>query len=266
LTGGAATICLRRRAAAQRRCDGLSLLDREAVRRLPTPGRGRGSARKGEGKAGKMIKLWGYFRSTAAYRVRIGLNLKGLAHERDYVHLAKGEHLGGAFKALNPQQLLPVLEVEEAGGRHVLIQSMAILEYLDETHPSPPFLPKGALARAQVRGIADIVACDIHPVNNLRVLKYLRGPMGQNEAAVNAWVAHWIAAGFEAIETLIEGEAFCFGDRPTLADICLVPQLFNARRFKVDLAPYPKICTVEKSCAGLAAFADAHPAKQPDAE
>ena len=213
-----------------------------------------------------MIKLWGYFRSTAAYRVRIGLNLKGLKHERDYIHLAKGEHLGDAFKALNPQRLLPVLEVEEAGKRHALIQSMAILEYLDETHPAPPFLPEGALARAQARGAAHIVACDIHPVNNLRVLKYLRGTLGQDEAAVNAWIAHWIAAGFDAIEALIEGRRFCFGDRPTLADICLVPQLFNARRFKVDLAPYPKICTVEESCAGLAAFADAHPAKQPDAE
>jgi len=213
-----------------------------------------------------MIKLWGYFRSTAAYRVRIGLNLKGLEHERDYVHLSKGEHLGEAFKALNPQQLLPVLEVDEAGARHVLIQSMAILEYLDETHPSPPFLPKGALARAQVRGIADIVACDIHPVNNLRVLKYLRGPLGQDEAAVNAWVAHWMDAGFEAIEALITGDGFCFGDQPTLADICLVPQLFNAKRFKVDLEPYPKIRAVEERCSSLAAFADAHPAKQPDAE
>jgi maleylacetoacetate isomerase len=213
-----------------------------------------------------MIKLWGYFRSTAAYRVRIGLNLKGLEHERDYVHLAKGEHLSDTFKALNPQQLLPVLEVDEAGARHALIQSMAILEYLDETHPTPPFLPRGALARAQVRGLADIIACDVHPVNNLRVLKYLRGPLGQEEAAVNAWVAHWIAAGFEAIEALIPGGDFCHGDHPTLADICLVPQIFNARRFKVDLAPYPKICKVEAHCAGLAAFAEAHPTEQPDAE
>ena len=213
-----------------------------------------------------MIKFWGYFRSTAAYRVRIGLNLKGLEHECDYVHLAKGEHFGDAFKALNPQQLVPVLEVDEGGTRHALIQSMAILEYLDETHPTPPFLPEGAVLRARVRGVADIVACDIHPVNNLRVLKYLRGPLGQDEAAVNAWIAHWIAAGFEAIEALIEGERFCFGDQPTLADICLVPQIFNARRFEVDLTPYPKIRAVEERCGEMAAFADAHPAKQPDAE
>lgn len=213
-----------------------------------------------------MLKLWGYFRSTAAYRVRIGLNLKGLAHEREYVHLAKGEHLSGSFRALNPQQLIPVLQVEEAGQRHALIQSMAILEYLDETHPAPPFLPKGALARAQVRGVADIVACDIHPVNNLRVLKYLRRTLGQDEEAVNAWVRHWIAAGFDAVEALIEGGGPCFGGQPTLADICLVPQIFNAHRFKLDLAPYPKIRAVEEHCAELAAFADAHPSKQPDAE
>lgn len=213
-----------------------------------------------------MIKLWGYFRSTAAYRVRIGLNLKGLEHEHGYVHLGKGEHLSDTFRALNPQQLLPVLEVNEAGARHALIQSMAILEYLDETHPEPPFLPAGALARAQVRGLADIVACDVHPVNNLRVLKYLRGDLAQDEAAVNAWIAHWIAAGFEAIEALIPGGDFCHGDHATLADICLVPQIFNARRFKVDLAPYPKICKVEAHCAGIAAFAEAQPAEQPDAE
>ena len=213
-----------------------------------------------------MLKLWGYFRSSAAYRVRIGLNLKGLAHEHDYVHLAKGEQLGDSFKSINPQRLVPVLEVEEAGRRHLLIQSMAILEYLEETHPEPPFLPKGAIERAQVRAVADIVACDIHPVNNLRVLKYLRRPLGQDQAAVDAWVGHWITAGFEAIEASIGKDGFCFGAQPTLADICLLPQIYNAHRFKVDLKPYPKIRAVEENCASIAAFADAHPSKQPDAE
>lgn len=217
-----------------------------------------------------MITLWGYFRSSAAYRLRIALNLKGIPYEQKSVHLAKGEHLAETFRALNPQALVPVAEITDATGLHLLIQSMAILEYLEEIYPSPALLPADPILRAKARAAADVVACDVHPLNNLRVLKYLRGPLALGEDAVNAWYRHWVVEGFNAIEALIEAKpdraGFCFANAPSLADICLMPQIYNAHRFKVDLTPYPKIRAVEAGCGALKAFADAHPSAQPDAE
>jgi maleylacetoacetate isomerase len=209
--------------------------------------------------------LWGYFRSSAAYRVRIAFNVKGISHEHRFVHLAKGEQGGRDFAEVNPQALVPVLETEEGGERAFLAQSMAILEYLEETHREPPLLPGNALRRAKIRAAANMVACDIHPLNNLRVLKYLKHSLGHDQEAIDTWYRHWVVLGFEALEKTIEGSAFCFGDQPTLADVCLMPQIYNARRFEVALDPYPKIRAVEARCAALAAFADAHPDKQPDA-
>ena len=219
------------------------------------------------------MKLYGYFRSSAAYRVRIALNLKGLDHEHVCVHLRRhgGEQLGEAYAAINPQHLVPALAVADgSGGEVALIQSLAILEYLEEVAPKPPILPADPLGRARVRGLAEAVACDIHPLQNLRVLKYLTGPLGIAEADKTAWAAHWIGAGFTAIEALLEGSPdtgrFCHGEAPTLADICLVPQVYNARRFALDLAPYPTIRRVEAACLDLPAFDAARPENQPDAE
>jgi len=211
------------------------------------------------------MKLYGYFRSSAAYRVRIALNLKGLAHEHAFVHLTRN---GGAQKspgyiARNPQGLVPALELD---GGTILTQSLAIIEYLDEAFPEPPLLPQQSVARAHVRAIAQAVACDIHPLNNLRVLQYLRHRMGQDKEAVEAWYRHWIVSGFGAIEKMIGEDGFCAGGQVTLADVCLVPQIFNARRYEIDLAPYPRIRRVEEMCGAIAAFADAHPSRQPDAE
>lgn len=207
--------------------------------------------------------LWGYFRSSAAYRVRIALNFKGLAYDNRFVHLARGDQFSPEFHAVNPQEVLPVLELDD-GAR--LRQSMAILEWLEETHPEPPLLPGDRLARAEVRATANIVACDVHPINNLRILKYLRGPLGQNDDAVNTWYRHWVMLAFEAIEELIGTDGYCHGGRPSLADVCLVPQIFNARRFNVDMDPYPRVRAVEEVCGALPAFAAAHPSLQPDAE
>lgn len=210
-----------------------------------------------------MLTLWGYFRSSAAYRLRIAMNYKGIPYQQKYVHLAKGEQGAPEFMAVNPQGLLPVLELED--GQH-LTQSMAILEYLEEINPEPAILPKDAVARTKVRAVADIIACDIHPIDNLRVLKYLRGPLAQGDEAVNTWYRHWVKLGFDAIEDLIEGGGYCFGGGVSLADICLLPQLYNAHRFKLSLDSYPKIKSVEDVCGSLKPFADAHPGVQQDAE
>ena len=210
------------------------------------------------------MKLFGYFRSSAAFRVRIALNLKGLTYEDAFVHLRRGDQRGDDFLAVNPQGLVPALDIDG----HTLIQSMAIVEYLDETHPAPPLLPADPVGRARVRALAAIVACDIHPINNLRVLRYLSRPLGHDQAAIETWYNHWIAAGFQAFERLLTagggtGE-FCHGDRPGLADIALVPQVVNSERYRLDLSPYPTIARIYASCMKLDAFAAAHPNNQPD--
>jgi maleylpyruvate isomerase len=211
------------------------------------------------------VKLYGYFRSSAAYRVRIALNLKGVAHEHAFVHLLRdgGRQKAPEYLARNPQGLVPALELD---GGDVLTQSLAIIEYLDEFHPDPPLVPGDAVMRARVRAIAQAVACDIHPLNNLRVLKYLRHEMGQPKEAVDGWYGHWIETGFAAIETMIGDDGYCIGGQVTLADICLMPQIFNARRYEVDLSPYARIGKVEAVCGAIPAFANAHPDRQPDAQ
>lgn len=213
------------------------------------------------------MKLHGYFRSSAAYRVRIALNLKKLSYDNVSVHLVRGggEQHAPPFRALNPQELVPVLE---EGGR-ALTQSLAILEYLEETHPHPPLLPADPPGRARVRALALQVACEIHPLNNLRVLAYLKRELGVDEAGAARWYRHWVATGLAALEANVAaGPAgrFCHGDQPTFADICLVPQLFNARRFDCGLAGFPRLLAIETACQALPAFADAHPSRQPDAE
>jgi len=211
------------------------------------------------------MKLYGYWRSSAAYRARIALHWKGLAWESVPRHLVKAEQRAPEYLALNPQGLVPALEVE---GR-VIAQSLALIEYLDETHPEPPLLPREPLARAEVRGLAQAIACDIHPLNNLRVLAYLRGPLAQGEDAVNAWVRHWIAEGFRGLEELARRHSadgrHLYGDRVSLADVCLVPQLYNARRFAVDLAPFPTLAAIGAALDALPAFERARPEVQPDA-
>ena len=212
------------------------------------------------------MKLYGFFRSGSSHRLRIALNLKGLPYELVPVDLRTEQHLGAHYKALNPQGLVPVLEHE---GR-VLIQSPAIIEWLEERYPEPPLLPADADARAQVRALAAIVGCDIHPVNNRRILQTLRQQFGADDAAVDAWCASWIDAGFGAYETLLAQDKargrYSFGDAPTLADAYLIPQVESARRFKVDLAPYPLIRAVDEACGRLDAFRRAAPAAQPDAD
>lgn len=213
------------------------------------------------------MELYTYFRSSAAYRVRIALNLKGLKADYRYVHLVKdgGQQHKPEYRALNPQGLVPAL-VDHG---QVLTQSLAIIEYLEETHPQSPLLPKDALDRARVRALAQVVACDIHPLNNSRLLKYLERELHADEAARNTWYRYWVAEGFTALEKLLAGNSrtgkFCHGDQPTLADICLVPQVFNAKRFEIDLAPFPTIRRIHDHCLTLKAFTDAAPEKQADA-
>jgi maleylpyruvate isomerase len=212
--------------------------------------------------------LYTYFRSSAAYRVRIAMNLKGLEARHVFVHLNRngGEQFGEAFKSVNPQALVPVLSEEGVQ----ISQSLAIIEYLDEVYPALPLLPSAPGDRAFVRQLALGIACDIHPINNLRVLKYLTGAMGVSEEKKSEWIAHWITLGLTAIEAQIQQHgrtgAFCFGDSPTLADCCLVPQIFSAQRFNVDLSAYPALTAIFDACQALRAFAKAAPSQQADAE
>lgn len=211
------------------------------------------------------MQLNNFFRSGTSHRLRIALNLKGLAYDYVAVDLRTEEHLGAAFKALNPQGLVPAL----ADGELVLTQSPAIIEWLEERYPTPPLLPAGREDRARVRAMAALVGCDIHPINNRRILEYLRKALGCDEAAVNAWCATWINAGFEALETMLAADrqrgAFCFGNGPTLADAYLVPQVESARRFNVDLTSFPGIVAIDQACSEIDAFRLAAPALQPDA-
>jgi maleylacetoacetate isomerase len=207
------------------------------------------------------VKLYTYFRSSAAYRVRIALNLKGISYESVPINLLKGEQKTDSYGAVNPQMRVPSLDT----GSTVLIQSPAILEYLDEVHPEPPLLPMGATQRAKVRAVASLIGCDIHPLNNIAVLQYLKHEMGQDQAARDAWYGHWIVEGFRAVEPLLEPGPFAFGQRPSLADVFLMPQVFNARRFNVLLDPFPRISAVAASCDAHEAFRAAAPENQPDA-
>jgi maleylacetoacetate isomerase len=214
------------------------------------------------------VRLYDYFRSSAAYRVRIALNLKGISpDERTYVHLRMGNQRAQDFLALNPQGLVPALALDDGA---VLTQSLAIIEYLDETHAEPPLLPRDPAARARVRAIALSIACEIHPLDNLRVLNYLMGTLGATREQKDGWYRYWIDVGFEALEKRLAREPatgrFCHGERPTIADIFLVPQMANARRFEIDLSPYPTLLRIESACNAVPAFADAAPAAQPDAE
>ena len=215
-----------------------------------------------------MMQFFGYFRSSAAYRCRIAFNLKGVVPDKTFVHLRRGggEQKLPHYRTLNPQALVPALEVDGA----ILTQSLAIIEWLDETHPEPALLPADPLLRAQVRGVAQAVACDIHPLQNLRVLDYLRTELGHGQSVLDAWCRRWISEGLDACEALLVRNAsdtrFAFGDTPGLADICLVPQLFSATRFGLDPAAWPRLDAIGKACEELPAFADAHPAHQPDAE
>jgi maleylacetoacetate isomerase len=214
------------------------------------------------------MKLYSFFRSSASYRVRIALNLKGIAYEQAPIHLRRGggEQFGAAYRALNPQALVPTLE----DGGKILTQSLAIIEYLEEKQPQPPLLPKDPADKALVRSMAMIVACEVHPIQNLRVLNYVKKEYNQTDEQVNRWAQHWIDLGLSALEEMLAAQQqrgkFCWGAASTLADICLVPQLGNARRYGCDLSRYPNILAVEKNCMALPAFIDAAPEKQPDAE
>jgi maleylacetoacetate isomerase len=212
------------------------------------------------------MKLYSFFRSSAAFRVRIALNLKKLDYETLAIHLRRNDQGKPAYRDVNPQGLVPTL----IDGERTLIQSLAIIEYLDDVHPEPPLLPKDPADRARVRALADIVACDIHPINNLRVLRYLTHQLGHDEAAIASWYNHWIAAGFQALEPLLAQDTrtgdFCHGNSPGLADITLVPQVVNAERYRLDLSPYPTLVRIYENCMRLEAFNAAHPRNQPDYE
>lgn len=213
------------------------------------------------------MKLYSYFRSSAAYRVRIALGLKGLAVEQAAVHLVKPEPLPAYRREVNPQGLVPALESDGDG---LLVQSMAIMEYLEETHPAPPLLPEGPAARAYARAAAQLIACDIHPLANLRVLRYLKHDLGHVQDEVDGWYRHWVEDGLARLEAFVVNSgrsgAFVHGDAPTIADCCLVPQLFNARRLKCAIDAFPTLLAIDARCAELPAFQQAHPSVQPDAE
>jgi len=214
------------------------------------------------------MKLYTYFRSSAAFRVRIALNLKGMSYEAIPVHLLRdgGQHRGAAFSAVNPQQLVPVLEDEG----HRVMQSLAIIEYLEETRPEPRLLPADAPGRARVRSLALAIGCEIHPLNNLRVLRYLTDVLDLSDEQKNRWYRHWVETGLAAVERRLSTEAetgsFCHGDRPTIADCFLVPQVFNAQRYQCDLSAVPTLMRIHGQCMGLEPFKRAEPAAQPDAE
>jgi maleylacetoacetate isomerase len=212
------------------------------------------------------MKLYTFFRSSAAFRVRIALNLKGLKYESAPKAFAKNEHRAADYLALNPQGLIPALALDDA----VLSQSLAIIEYLDEKYPSPAFLPADSLSRARVRSMALAIACEIHPLNNLRVLNYLRGPLQQDDEGVGTWYRHWVAEGFRGLEVQAReyssARRYCFGDAVSMADILLVPQMFNARRFDTDLTAFPTLVAISTHLESLPAFAAARPEVQPDAK
>lgn len=212
------------------------------------------------------MKLHGYFRSSTSYRVRIALNFKGLDWTHAGVCLLSGEDRSEAYLALNPQGLVPTLELDDGS---LLTQSMAILDYLDEAHPAPALLPEEPLARARVRSLSLQIACDIHPLNNLRALKYLRSEFGQGDEGVNRWYRHWVEEEFRSLEQRLANDpatgTYCHGDTITQADVCLVPQVYNAERFKVAMSAYPTIARVAAACRALPAFIDAEPERQPDA-
>jgi maleylacetoacetate isomerase len=211
------------------------------------------------------VKLYSYFRSSAAYRVRIALNLKGIAYETAPIHLVKegGHNRRPEFRAINPQMRVPVLLTPNGD---VLIQSLAIIEYLEEIQPEPALLPNDPVARAKARALAELIACDIHPLNNIGPLRYLKNDMGQEQSAIDTWYHHWVIAGFEALETLMGPGPYVCGEQVTVADLCLVPQVYNARRLKVPLEKFPKIVAADAACQALAAFDRARPENQPDTE
>lgn len=214
---------------------------------------------------GTLVQLYGYFRSSAAYRVRIACNLKGITPDTVPIHLQKegGMNLKPEYRAINPQMRVPALKLDSG---EILTQSLAIIEYLDETHPQPPLLPPDALGRAKVRALAQLIACDIHPLNNTSPLRYLKNAMGQPQDKIDAWYHHWVIEGFNALEPMLGPGSYAYGNAVTLADVCLVPQVANARRLKVPLGNYPKIVAVDAACAKLPAFEQARPENQPDAE
>ena len=211
------------------------------------------------------MKLYSFFRSSAAYRVRIALNLKGLPYEMVAIHLTKdgGRQRSAEYRAVNPQMRVPALALSSG---EVLTQSLAIIEYLDEIEPEPPLLPADALARAKVRAIAQLIACDIHPLNNTSPLRYLKRELKHEQADIDAWYRHWVLEGFTALEAMLGPGPYAFGAQVTLADLCLVPQVANARRFKVPLEAFPKIVAADAACLKLQAFDKARPEKQPDVE
>lgn len=211
------------------------------------------------------MKHYTYFRSSAAYRVRIALNLKGLSPEPIAIHLTKdgGKQHTPEFRAVNPQGRVPALVLDSGD---ILTQSLAIIEYLDETHPNPPLLPKDPVKRAKVRAFAQVIACDIHPLNNLVALQYLRRVLKHEQAEIDAWYHHWVIEGFKTLETMVESGPYAFGNSVTVADICLVPQMANARRLKVPLDAFPKLVAADAALLKLPAFDKARPENQPDAE